>query len=368
MDITPASASSPKSDRPDAGSRKTFALWKILLPVAIGIAVVVFMFLNDAKSQDIAGQLRGISFTPYVIACILLGFIFMFGRDFGLSWRFRLLTDSDLRWKQAFKVTYLVEFTSAITPSAVGGSTLGMLYLNREGIEIGRATTLMLTTLFFDELFLVVIAPLMVLFTSAGDIFNIGSSSFSLGLELTFWLIYGVIALWTLILFLGIIVWPHAIRLFLVKLFSLPLLRRWQTKIEDMGSNIVQTSAVLRRKPFMFWVKGFAATMLTWFSRYLVVNAIFLAFVPSADPHQWLILARQLVVWVLLMVSPTPGGAGLSEWLFTEVYGTLIPSAALALFMAICWRLISYYVYLVIGTCIIPKWFRDSFSKETHHP
>lgn len=345
-------------------AKKTFSLWKILFPVFIGIAVVIWMFSNDAKSHNIAGQIADIQFTPCVIASLALGCVFMFGRDFGLAWRFRLLTDGDLKWKQAFKVTYLVEFTSAITPSAVGGSALGMLYLNREGIEIGRATTLMLTTLFFDELFLVVMAPLMVMLTRSDSIFDIGSSSFAFGLELTFWLIYAVIALWTLILFLGIIVWPHTIRLFLSKLFSLPLLRRWKRKVEAMGDNIVETSAVLRRKPFFFWVKGFAATMLTWFSRYLVVNAIFMAFVPGDISQQWLILARQLVVWVLLMVSPTPGGAGLSEWLFTEVYGSLIPTAALALFMAVCWRLISYYVYLIIGSCIVPKWLKDSFSKK----
>lgn len=345
-------------------ARKSFALWKILLPVFIGIAAVIWMFFNDAKSQNIGEQISRIHFSPWVIASLALGFLFMFGRDFGLTWRFRLLTDGDLKWKQAFKVTYLVEFTSAVTPSAVGGSALGMLYLNREGIEIGRATTLMLTTLFFDELFLVIVAPLMVLFTPAGDIFSIGSSSFALGLEVTFWLIYGVIAVWTLILFLGIIVWPNAIRLFLTKIFSLPLLRRWKRKVEAMGDNIVQTSAVLRRKPLLFWIKGFASTMLTWFSRYLVVNAIFLAFVTAAFSVQWLVLARQLVVWVLLMVSPTPGGAGLSEWLFTEVYGSLIPTAGLALFMAICWRLISYYVYLIIGSCIIPKWFQDTFSNK----
>lgn len=121
---------------------------------------------------------------------------------------------------------------------------------------------------------------------------------------------------------------------------------------------------MLRRKPFIFWVRVFGATAISWFSRYMVVNALFLAFVPAADPEQWIILARQFIVWVLLIVSPTPGGAGISEWLFTEVYGSLIPTMALALFMACCWRIISYYVYLIIGSCILPKWLRDSFSKK----
>lgn len=346
------------------GKKPLFSIWKVLLPVAIGLAVVAWMFWKDAKSHNVAEELGKIEFTPYVIGCILLAWLFMIGRDFGLSWRFRALTDRDLSWGAAIRVNCLCEFTSAITPTAVGGSSLGMLFLNREGIEIGRATTLMLTTLFLDELFFVVSCPLVVLFTPAGELFATGGG-FGAGLELTFWLIYSGIVLWTLFLFLGIIVWPSGIRRVLKALFSIRFLRRWLPQVTAMGDNMAATSASLRGKPFWFWLEIFAGTALSWTSRYLVVNALFLAFVPSADSDQWLILARQLVVWVVLMVSPTPGGAGLSEWLFTEFYGTLIPTAALALLMAICWRIISYYVYLIIGAVMIPGWLKKSFTKKT---
>lgn len=344
-------------------SKTGFSLWKVLLPVGIGLGVVAWMFWKDAKSHDVGAELSAISFTPYVIGCIALAWLFMLGRDFGLSWRFRALTDRDLTWGQAIRVNCLCEFTSAITPTAVGGSSLGMIFLNREGIEIGRATTLMLTTLFLDELFFVVSCPLVVLFTPAGELFATGGG-FGTGLEVTFWLIYSGIVLWTLFLFLGIIVWPSGIRRALKALFSIGFLRRWQPQVIAMGDNMAATSASLRGKPLSFWLEIFGGTALSWSSRYLVVNALFLAFVPSADGQQWLIFARQLVVWVVLMVSPTPGGAGLSEWLFTEFYGTLIPTAALALLMAICWRIISYYVYLVIGAILVPGWLKNSFTKK----
>lgn len=334
----------------NAKTRKQFALWKILLPVVIGVCVVAWMFYRDAQDSNLPDLIEGIEFTPYVIGCLMLAFLFMSGRDFGLSWRFRLLTDKELKWKQAIRVNFLCEFTSAVTPSTVGGSSFGMIYLNREGIELGRATTLMFTTLFLDELYLVVMAPIFVMLTPAGQLFTMHSQVFGMGLEVAFWTIYGGIVLWTLFLFCGIILWPRGIRALLMRLFRLPFLRRWSGKVEAMGDNMTATSAMLRRKPFIFWVRVFGATAISWFSRYMVVNALFLAFVPAADPEQWIILARQFIVWVLLIVSPTPGGAGISEWLFTEVYGSLIPTMALALFMACCWRIISYYVYLIIGS------------------
>jgi len=336
--------------------------WKVVLPVLIGVGAVICLFWREVRSQDLAVVWRSLSFTPGGVGLIALAWFFMFGRDLSLSWRFRALTDRALSWKQALRVSYLCEFTSCITPSVVGGSSLGMLFLNREGIELGRATTLMLTTLFLDELFFVVFCPIIVLLTPAGELFSSGGTGFRAGLQFTFWLVWGGITAWTALLFCGIILTPRAVSSLIKKLLHLPLLRRWRSKGDELAENMITTSAALRRKPARFWIETFGATILSWTSRYLVVNALFLAFVPGALSDQWLIYARQFVVWVVLMVSPTPGGSGLSEWLFTEFYASLIPSAALALIMAISWRVIAYYAYLLIGAVLVPRWLSSSFG------
>ena len=59
------------------------------------------------------------------------------------------------------------------------------------------------------------------------------------------------------------------------------------------------------------------------------------------------------------MISPTPGGSGLSEYIFTEYYSDLVPFAGVALVIAFFWRIISYYVYLIIGAFIVPGWLKD---------
>ena len=195
-----------------------------MLPVAIGLAVVVLMFWHDAKEENLADIWKSISITPRTVIFILLGFLCMFGRDFGLTWRFRALTSHELPWKKAWKVDMLCEFTSCVTPSAVGGSSLGMVFLWSQGINFGRATTLMMTTLFLDELFFVLACPLVALFTPDADLFASGGTSFSHGIRLTFWIVYGVLFLWTLLLFLGIIVKPLWIRSALAKICSLRFL------------------------------------------------------------------------------------------------------------------------------------------------
>ncbi|MDE5790439.1 MAG: flippase-like domain-containing protein [Muribaculaceae bacterium] len=342
-----------------------FSFWKVLLPVAIGLGVVVYMFMRDAHKEDFSAVMASMHFDFRSVICIILGFLCMFGRDFGLTWRFRALTDRKLTWTQAWKVDMLCEFTNCVTPSAVGGSSLGMVFLNSQGIEMGRATTLMLTTLFMDELFFVVACPFIVLFTSSADIFASTGTDFSHGIKYTFWIVYLIITLWTFILFTGIIWKPAWIKKTLDKISSWRWLKKWSTQISGLGDNMVATSVELRKKPFSFWLEVFWGTALAWTSRYLVVNVLFLGFIPSDDRYQWIILARQFVIWVVLMVSPTPGGAGLSEWLFSEYYGDLVTSAGIALVLAIFWRIITYYLYLAIGAVMVPAWLKKTI--DHHH-
>lgn len=338
-------------------------MWKVLLPVVIGLGVVVIMFWHDAKGENLAAVWDKIHFTPWSVFCIFLAFVCMGCRDFGLTWRFRALTDRKLRWKQAWTVDMMCEFTNCITPSAVGGSSLGPVYLNSQGVSLGRATTLMLTTLFMDELFFVVACPFIVLLTPAHDIFNSSGEGFSHGIKYTFWIVYSLIAAWTFLLFMGIIWKPDWIQKLLDKISSWRWLRRWKDSISGLGANMIATSAELRTKPFRFWLEVFCGTALALTARYFVVNVLFLGFLPGTDRYQWIILARQFVIWVVLMVSPTPGGAGLSEWIFSNYYGDLVGTAGMALIMAIFWRLVTYYLYLVIGVVIAPGWLKKYYDK-----
>ena len=139
-------------------------------------------------------------------------------------------------------------------------------------------------------------------------------------------------------------------------------LRRWQPSVEKMTSNMVATSAWVKTCPRRWWLNVFGATVVSWFSRYLIVNALFWGFVPHSSPL--LVFGRQFVVWVVLMVSPTPGGSGISEWMFTEYYGDLIGSAGIAVVLALIWRLITYYIYLVLGVILMPSYFSKKQQTE----
>lgn len=328
-------------------------LLKTALPIVIGVGVVVWLFLKDFNPA----ALSILTFDTRTVLSLAACLLFVAGRDFGLTWRFRTITDGRLSWRRALRVDIMCAFTSAITPSAVGGSALAIFYLNREGIKVGQATTLTLTTLFLDEMFFVVFCPILVMVLPVDELFGMTTgNTFLESVKVIFWLVYAGIVIWAAILFTGILARPEWLERTVVKLFSLRWLRRWKKGAVKMTSGMRATSTWVKGQSRRWWLNVFGATTLSWFSRYLVVNALFFGFVPAAS--QLMVFGRQFVVWVVLMISPTPGGSGVSEWLFTNYYGDLIGDLSAALVIAMIWRVVSYYIYLVAGTCLLPSYFR----------
>ena len=71
-----------------------------------------------------------------------------------------------------------------------------------------------------------------------------------------------------------------------------------------------------------------------------------------------LAFVRQLILWIVMTVSPTPGGSGVSEYMFRVYYADFFTIGGMALLVAFIWRMITYYMYLFIGVCILPGWLR----------
>ena len=227
-----------------------FTLTQILIPVLIGIVVIGWLFLSEFDPKSF----KGISFNLTSFGFILLAFVFMMGRDFGMIWRFRLMTSKDLSWRQAFNINVLNEFTSAVTPSAVGGSSLIILFLNKEGITVGRSTAIMISNLFLDELFFILICPVIFLFVPLHELFN-ASSVITSTIGVVFWSVYSVLFVWTFILFIGLFRRPDLIAKLFLLLFKLPFLRRWHDNIATFTETMVNASKEISKRSFGFWAK-----------------------------------------------------------------------------------------------------------------
>ena len=339
---------------------------RIILPVILGLAIVAWFIFSEINTD----VLNKLIFSWQSAMWMLVAWLCMVGRDLGYIIRIRILTGRDLTWRQAFRIIMLWEFTSAITPSTVGGTALAVVFIHKEGITVGRSTAVVLATSFLDELYFVLTLPLIILIVGKNALFitSLQGTGFAFLNQLMLFTAigYGVILLWVLLVGYGLFFNPEGIRKLITGFFKLPFLNRWHEAAERAGNDIVESSHELRKKSLSFWIKAFTATFLSWTSRYWVVNAILVAFFTIGD--HFLIFARQLATWVMMIISPSPGGSGLAELILSRYISDAIPADAviagsLALAVAIIWRIISYYPYLLIGAFLVPGWIERNFIK-----
>jgi hypothetical protein len=103
---------------------KKLGLRRILLPVVIGLAIVVWLILKDIN----VNVLKEIVFTWKSVFWLLIAVFLVIARTLGYMVRIRILTRNSLNWRQSFRVIMLWEFTSAITPSTVGGTGFAIIF------------------------------------------------------------------------------------------------------------------------------------------------------------------------------------------------------------------------------------------------
>lgn len=339
------------------------SLWKILLPTFLGIGVIVYMFSKDLLGDENASkweELKSISITGTTIFWFIVALLLMVGRDLGFTIRYRYLTEKMLTWKQSLKITLLAEFGTAVTPSSVGGSSMAILFLTKENVPVGRSTAMVFITMLLDEMFFVVTFPLLLLFVPVSELFP-EVSAIQIGVITLFIAAYIVKVLICICLIVGLFFRPQAIRWLLIKAFRLPFLRRWHLQAVKAGDDIILSAREIRGKGISYWFPLIMATGLSWCSRFLVVNALFMAFFPVHD--HLLIFGRQFVMWILMILSFTPGASGLSELIFKQYLSALIPLAGLVPIIILLWRLLSYYNYLFIGALLVPRWASKAFVK-----
>ena len=205
---------------------------RIILPVLIGLIVILWFIIKEIDTDVI----KKLQFSWKSVFWLAVAWCCMIGRDLGYMIRIRILSENDLKWKQAFRVIMLWEFTSAISPSTVGGTALAVIFIHKEGITVGRSTSIVLATSFLDELYFVIMGPLLLLIVGKEMLFTTslqgtGAAIFNNLLVVSI-IGYTIILAWVLLVGYGLFINPDKIRKIIISIFKLPILRRWKTSAE----------------------------------------------------------------------------------------------------------------------------------------
>lgn len=334
---------------------------KIILPTLIGLGVVFYLMFHQLD----VGQLSHIQLNTYTYFWIGMAIITYIIRHLFYAWRLRILTDNFFSWRKAIELIVIWEFSSAVSPTSVGGSGVAFFFLSKEKLSGGKTVALVLYTIVVDTFYFLISLPLFFLFLGPliirPDMFSLGDVD---GFGITFILSLVGMLVYGLLFFYGIFINPKMVKRFLLLLSKIPFWKKLRDNLRQTAMDVVTASAELKSKEVKFHFLVFFATSGAWITRFLVINFLILALVNNIDLSLYdniLLLARGEVMHVITTFSPTPGGSGIAEYLFGGFFSDYIPKGISSL-IALIWRLVTYYPYLIAGVIIIPIWIKEIMS------
>ncbi|HMR89699.1 MAG TPA: lysylphosphatidylglycerol synthase domain-containing protein, partial [Saprospiraceae bacterium] len=106
-------------------------LSKIFLPTIIGIGVVVWLM---SRQLDVS-ELAKLDKSAHTIFWILMAVFMYVLRHLFYAWRLRIATGYAFSWLKAIQLIVIWEFSTAVSPTSVGGAGVAFFLLAQEKLS-----------------------------------------------------------------------------------------------------------------------------------------------------------------------------------------------------------------------------------------
>ena len=353
-----------KKEKENRSVASRFKPSMVIWPILFGLIGVGIMLWREMR-HGIPDEPLELADNWWVFAILVVLFTLL--KDFSGMYRLRVMSGAPLKLRQLFRIRMLYEFTSAVTPSAAGGSSLEVVFIHREGIKISRATSMTILALFMDEMLMIVLFPLLLLVIPYGDLFSI-NGYFQYGYLWPFIIGYVMKLVWVILLFIGLFFKPSVFVSIIGFVFRLKWLKRFRLRGLRTAIEIRQCAQEIRRESFGYWARVALSTIGIWGFRFLLANMAIMIFNPMSGADNLMCFARQYILGIVTMIVPTPGGSGFAEVMFDDFLSEFITQKMSTMVITPIWRLFTYYYYLVAGVIILPQWLgKSKLMKKKRH-
>lgn len=281
---------------------------------------------------------------------LIIAFVVTLLRLWFLAAKYRILSDNMLSWPASLRVILTWDFASAITPSTIGGGPVATYAMTREHIPLGKSGGIMLYGVLLDQLFYVMIIPILITFGFYYEVIpdNVGWVGVS-----AMFLIYAALLAYAVILSYGLLVNPQSLKKLVELISAIPFLKGLRKKLLTESDNLVTFSEMLRKKPQGFLVKAFFFSTLGWLARIALPSIVVLSFLPA---DVLLTFLRSFSMTLAGLFIPTPGGSGGAEALFLLFQGPLFERVVFIGVSIFMWRLYTYYLSIGMGVFVM-TWY-----------
>jgi len=262
--------------------------------------------------------------------------------------------------KTSSKVAFLGKYYDNITPFAAGGQPMQIYYLHKKGFSGGVSSAVVLIK-YFVNMFSWLGCAFILMVCNTGVISQIGDQTWAQLIKIFGWVGLAVnLLVPTMIVLFAVLpkfanactsgmVWIGA-KVKIVKDKEKARARAFNT-VNDFRSSI----AIMSKKPLNFIILILicvTGTLLDFALPYCILRMF--SAIGDGQGFEMLIQVMALYAFVQQAVAiiPTPGNSGAMEKVIMEAFSAIAAGTVL-MWSVLTWRMIVYYIYIVIGICLI---------------
>ena len=325
-------------------------LFIISLIISIIVLVLVTVFTIGPDTLPILLRMEPV----YLLAAVALHVCSYF--IWGL--RMKVMTEAlgyRIGVKDATEIVIANLFAASVTPSMAGGEPVRIHMLNRNAnVPVGDASAVVIGERVLDALLLLIATP-FALWVLSGSLISREMDLAIIGA--------GLFVLLMVFVAIGGLLNPAFID-WLSSLITRGLNRvgrfdRTEHLIEFIDKELLNFHnslwALMKTgKQGLFF--GCIFTIIYWIVEFMVLPLILLGL--NQPPSIMVAMALQVFLTFIMVVPVTPGASGIAELGGAALFGILVPVSILGVVVA-AWRLINYYLNLVIGGVVSVKILKD---------
>ena len=197
---------------------KKVSMSKIVLPVLLGIAAVVWLLL---KRFDPA-EFKKINWTTHTLIWVGFAVVLLVVRHLAYSLRLYIISNRKFSYWKCVELILIWEFSTAVAPTSTGGAAVALFVLMQEKLSAAKTITIVVYKVLLDSIFFITLIPSLFLIFGLKIIRpNLHQWSDMDGWGYTFLTVYVLMLVQGMILFSGLFLAPRSIQkllLFFTKL------------------------------------------------------------------------------------------------------------------------------------------------------
>lgn len=317
-------------------------LWPVLLSLSALAAVAIFTF-------DYGDYVEAVGSANLWLLSIAVGSVAL--RVILGGWRFRYISGGRLSLGQGIRGQLSWDFFSNVTPSAIGGGPLAIVYISKDArVRAGDVTAWTIFSMVLDQLWYIIIVPLVLIASLYMEVIPASLGRVGYGVFLGY---LSALMVWVVVFAYATLYNPALLRRMTGWLFNFKPLRRFREAVLREMTQLERRAFILRSQPLRFYVGGLLLTVATWSMRYVLI--LFVVWGIYAPADKLLVFMRGAALTLASLGMPTPGGSGGIEGLYVLFFSGLIPTAAVAPTLLV-WRLLGYYAFIAVGLVLTTRY------------